>query len=42
MKILARACGHDDFTKFNPDDLVTWKRDMAELSGVNFGGVGYK
>ena len=42
MKILARACGHDDFTKFNPDDLVTWKRDMAELSGVNFGGVGVK
>ena len=42
MKILARACGHDDFTKFNPDDLVTWKRDMADLSGVNFGGVGVK
>jgi len=40
MKILARACGHDDFTKFNPDDLVTWKRDMADLSGVAFGGVG--
>ena len=42
MKILARACGHDDFTKFNPEDLVTWKRDMSELSGVNFGGVGFK
>ena len=42
MKILARACGHDDFTKFNPDDLITWKRDMVDLAGVNFGGVGYK
>ena len=40
MKILARACGHDDFTKFTPDDLVTWKRDMADLSGVTYGGVG--
>ena len=40
MKILARACGHDDFSQFNPDDLVTWKRDMADLSGVNYGGVG--
>ncbi|MEP3890349.1 MAG: glutamate synthase-related protein [Hellea sp.] len=42
MKILARACGHDDFSQFNPDDLVTWKRDMSDLSGVNFGGIGYK
>ena len=40
MKILARACGHNDFSQFNPDDLVTWKRDMADLSGVNYGGVG--
>jgi len=40
MKILARACGHDDLAKFNHTDLVTWKRDMTELSGVAFGGVG--
>jgi glutamate synthase domain-containing protein 2 len=39
MKILARACGHDALSKFNPDDLVTWKRDMSALSGVNYGGV---
>ena len=39
MKILARACGHDDFASFNPDDLITWKRDMTDLSGVKFGGV---
>jgi len=40
IKILARACGHDDVTQFSPDDLVTWKRDMSDLSGVAFGGVG--
>ena len=40
MKILARACGHDDLTKFTPDDIITWKREMSELSGVKFGGVG--
>ena len=40
MKILARACGHDDFTKFNRDDLITWKHDMTDLAGINYGGVG--
>lgn len=40
MKILARACGHDDFAKFSLEDLTTWKKDMTELSGVPFGGVG--
>ncbi len=40
MKVLARACGHDDLQKFNRDDLTTWKREMADLSGVPFGGVG--
>ena len=40
MKILARACGHDHLSKFSIDDLVTWKRDMADLTGVAYGGVG--
>jgi len=40
MKVMARACGHDDLQKFNLNDITTWKRDMAELSGVRFGGVG--
>ncbi len=40
MKILARACGHDDLSQFTADDLITWKGDMADLSGVRFGGVG--
>ena len=39
MKVMARACGHSHLSKFNQDDLTTWKKDMAELSGVRFGGV---
>lgn len=39
MQVMARACGHDHLSKFNPDDLTTWKREMAELSGVAFGGT---
>ena len=38
MKVLARACGHSHFREFNRDDLTTWKKDMAELSGVHYGG----
>lgn len=40
MTVLARACGHDHLGGFAPSDLTTWKRDMADLSGVAFGGVG--
>ncbi|MCC2111486.1 MAG: FMN-binding glutamate synthase family protein, partial [Hyphomicrobiales bacterium] len=40
MKVLARACGHDHLSKFSAADLSTWKREMAELSGVRFAGVG--
>ena len=39
MQVIARACGHDHVSKFNQDDLTTWKRDMADLSGVAFGGI---
>ena len=40
MQVLARACGHRRLSDFNVDDLTTFKRDIAELSGVRFGGVG--
>ena len=40
MKILARACGHDHLRDFCLDDLSTWKREAAELTGVSFAGVG--
>ena len=42
MKVMSRACGHNDFNKFNKDDLATWHREMALLSGVNFSGVALK
>ena len=39
MQVMARACGHDHLSKLCFDDLVTWKKEMATLSGVAFGGV---
>ena len=42
MRVLARACGHDALSKLNPSDLTTWKREMADLSGVRFAGVGHR
>mgnify|MGYP001818923820 FL=1 len=38
MQVVARACGHDDLKKFNKDDLATWHREMAFLSGVAYAG----
>ena len=40
MQVMARACGHDHLSKFELDDLTTWKRDMSALCGVAYGGVG--
>lgn len=39
MQVMARACGHDHVSGFNPDDLTTWKKDMADLAGIAYGGV---
>ncbi|NNK79554.1 MAG: Rieske 2Fe-2S domain-containing protein [Litoreibacter sp.] len=39
MQVMARACGHDHLSKFSPDDLTSWKREMVEMSGVAYGGV---
>jgi glutamate synthase domain-containing protein 2 len=40
MSVLARACGHERLSDFNSNDLTTFKRDIAELTGVRFAGVG--
>lgn len=40
MKVVARAAGHDHLGKFARTDLTTFKRDMAELTSVSYGGVG--
>ena len=39
MQVMARACGHRHLSEFNADDLTTWKREMADLSGVSYGGL---
>lgn len=40
MQVMARACGHARLADFAMDDLTTWKREIAELTGVRFAGVG--
>ncbi len=39
MQVLARACGHEHLNQFALDDLTTWKRGVAYLTGVAYGGV---
>lgn len=39
MQVLARACGHADLNAFSPQDITTWKREMAHLSGIRFAGM---
>lgn len=39
MVVLARACGHRSLADFNIDDLVTFDRDFAYLSGVPYAGA---
>ena len=41
MQVMARACGHHHLNEFALSDLTTWKREMADISGVAFGGVGH-
>jgi len=39
MQVLARACGHNNLSDFRHEDITTWKREMADLSGVRFAGL---
>ena len=39
MQVLARACGHTSLSDFTHRDITTWKREMADLSGVRFAGI---
>lgn len=39
MTVLARACGHDHLSKLCADDLTTFDREMAHLTGIRYGGV---
>ncbi|HUF03338.1 MAG TPA: glutamate synthase-related protein [Aridibacter sp.] len=40
MKVIARACGHDDLSKFGADDLSTFDIDIHRLTGIRYAGVG--
>ncbi len=39
MEVMARACGHRHLRDFAADDLTTFSRDIAHLTGVAYGGV---
>jgi len=39
MTVLARAAGHRHLSEFSIEDLTTFKPDMAQLTGVAYGGV---
>lgn len=39
VTVLARACGHEHVSGFRHDDLTTFDRELAHLTGVNYGGV---
>lgn len=40
MKVIARACGHNDLRTFNFSDLSTMSYDMHRLTGISYAGVG--
>ena len=39
MGVLARAMGHSSLDQFRTDDLTTFNREMAHLTGIAYGGV---
>ena len=38
MKVLARGCGYNHFNQFCKGDITTWKRDIADLTGIEYAG----
>ena len=38
MQVMARACGHSHINGFNPNDIATYHREMADLSGIEYAG----
>jgi len=39
VKVIARACGHDNVQKFNQNDLSTLKWEIHQLTGINYAGI---
>ncbi len=40
MQVMARACGHSHLNEFELEDLTTFSRDIAYLTGISYAGVG--
>jgi methylamine---glutamate N-methyltransferase subunit C len=38
LQVLSRACGHDHLRKLCHDDITTFKKDMADLTGIDYAG----
>jgi len=41
IKVIARACGHDNISKFNKDDLSTFDHHMHRLTGIKYAGINF-
>ena len=39
MKVIARACGYDDFCQFRASDLTTLDYSIHQLTGINYAGL---
>lgn len=39
IKVIARACGYNNVTKFQKSDLSTFNRDMHYLTGISYAGL---
>lgn len=39
IKVIARACGHEDISAFNGQDLSTFDYDIHKLTGIRYAGV---
>lgn len=38
MKVMARACGHNELAQFSREDIGTWNKNISELAGVDYTG----
>ncbi len=39
MQVMARACGHTHLREFSSNDITSWKKPVADLAGIQYGGV---
>ena len=39
IKVVTRACGHGRISDLSQNDLVSFRREICELTGISYGGV---